>query len=158
MWKHLRGIILVTRFIQSTKNSRHTHPHSHVYRPFFRDYPGEPVPGCPSCCQTNSVKALKTKITHQQPQPFHGHCMDQPALAGTSSVSLEDIDGAKFYCPHALLTATSTSGLRRGCWSSPQQSYPNCLCTLKITHQSHLLLMLRPMWEGTSTLTLSKSE
>jgi len=28
--------------------------------------------------------------------------MDQPALAGTSSETLEDIVGAEFYCPHAL--------------------------------------------------------
>ena len=87
-----------------------THTHTPVYRPFFRDYPGEPVPemwcktnldfteardsewqwhqpghmqictllqrdnhastvplvflqaGCPSCCPTNNVKALKANF------------------------------------------------------------------------------------------------
>ena len=86
------------------------HTHTPVYRPFFRDYPGEPVPemwcktsldfteardsewqwhqpghmqictllqtdnhastvplvflqaGCPSCCPTNNVKALKANF------------------------------------------------------------------------------------------------
>ena len=33
---------------------------------------------------------------------FYGHYVDQRALAGTYSKGLEDLVGAKFYCPHAV--------------------------------------------------------
>jgi len=43
------------------------------------------------------------KTVQQQPSTFYGHYVGgQPALAGTSSLELEDFVGAKFYCPHAL--------------------------------------------------------
>jgi len=52
--------------------------------------------------------------TRQQQPPFYGHYnyTGQPALAGTPNSELEDFVGAKFYCPHALLAATSAFGLR----------------------------------------------
>jgi len=55
---------------------------------------------------------------------YRSTCMSQHLQLRTG-----DFVGAKLYCPHALVTATSAFGLGRRCWSSPQQCYLQCLRT-----------------------------
>ena len=56
-------------------------------------------------------------------------------LSGCLCTELRTRSGAcyywigKFYCPHALLTATSGFGLGRRCWSSSQECYLHCVLT-----------------------------
>jgi len=59
----------------------------------------------------------KKKPSH----PVYGHYTGQPELAGTSSKELEDYVGQSFTARMPLLMATSTFGLGRRRWSSPQQ-------------------------------------
>jgi len=76
-----------------------------------------------------------------QHPPFYGHYTGQPVLAGTSSKELENVAGAKFYRPHALLTATGAFGLGRRRWSSAQQFVIYTVSVLQSTKR-HLPMCL----------------
>ena len=69
---------------------------------------------------------------HNQEKIAHGHILyativSQPLYRWTCiSRHLQLRNGGLCWC-NVLLMATSTFGLRRRCWSSPQQCYLHCL-------------------------------
>ena len=67
--------------------------------------------------QTDQNKAKNLLLTNQLCHPFYSHFTGEPALASSACMPLQ--------------MATSTLGLERRRWSSPQQCYLHCLCTLK---------------------------
>jgi len=69
--------------------------------------------------QTDNGLIAQT-VTQKQQQPFYGHYPRQPAFGHTSSSELEDFLKQSFTARVPLLTATSTFGLGRRHYSSPQ--------------------------------------
>ena len=75
------------------------------------------------------ISFAEIKQQRQQQQPFYGHYTGQLVLAGTST-------GGFCWCSFTarmpLLTATSTFRLGRRRWSSLQECYLHCRCTMGI--------------------------
>jgi len=76
----------------------------------------------------NICKALQP-LRHNQP-PFYGHYTGQPASAGTSI--LEDLAGAKFYCPHALAGGDKGMRIREKTLEFSSTVLSTSSCTLPI--------------------------
>jgi len=58
---------------------------------------------------------------------FYGHYVDQRALAGTYSQELEDLVGAKFYCPYAVGDGNQRIRIRQ----KTMEFFSTVLCYLK---------------------------
>jgi len=60
--------------------------------------------GCPSCCPTNSVKALSPYVVRSLKSVMHGHYDTRPTVTFLTALHHQPWTGTKLYC---LMTATS---------------------------------------------------
>jgi len=82
------------------------------------------------------VTNVFNKPQNQDSATFYGHYTGQPVLSSTSSQELENFDGAKFYCPHALADGNQHIQIWEKMLSSPQ----HCFHTISKKPQKHYQL------------------